>query len=533
MSTVSISRADDPVHEPSPPASAQQPATAARHRDALLASIAGAVAVVVMARDIGRGPLWLDDAWVGLVDKIGWSDILVVGQTAPGFNALVKVWFAVVGFSEVRALLPIYVAAIVTPIVTYRILRSRVAPVAAFGAALLMALSPALGQYSDALKQYAFEPLLGLLIVRAALDALTQPGPRSVRRLSLLSAFAIAFSFVLVVVSATSLGIVFVATAGTARRHRRAPTATALGAVRPLTWMALPAVIAVGGYVVTIRQRVDATLVDYWREFYVVTDAGRRRVISSTVHLLDRFADSVTAMPTLGVLCGAGLLLLLIVRRPVIALVTLAPLALTVALSAVETMPLGGGRTDLHLLGPTVMAVAFAADSAWRLLSQTTAKVPSRRATVRGGAVVVAVCVLLASVPPLQPVAYPIEDLPAVVDDLERGRSGDDVVLVFSMAVWALALYSDLDFDVVADRAPYRVTFTDRRVFTQVLRDPVASTAATDAAAASGSRIWLIGSHLDTNWDETIARLTLVHGRPILERFEAANAELVLFDTDD
>ncbi|MFM8267561.1 MAG: glycosyltransferase family 39 protein [Ilumatobacteraceae bacterium] len=492
-----------------------------------------ALTLAVGARDLAPKVLWLDDAWVGLVHKAPLSSTISMSSTAPGFGLLLKLWLETVGFSETTALLPAFTAGLMAPAAVFWMFRERLGRVLALVAGLMISLSPTLGDYMDSVKQYTFEVLISAVIVWAALGVLDSPNhTRAFRRLNLIVIAGVIFSFTLVIVAIPALLAALFAVVG--NTHPRA--GWSLRSRTQLTpiigWTSLSGLVSILVYLLTVRSRVTGALTSFWSDFYINATGTPSEILRSILGLLARFRDSLTVLPTSIVAVWVILGLILTLRAPLQAVVTLGPLALTMLLSAARLVPLGGGRTDLFLLAPTAIAGALGARYVVNLLDVALSDRRTVRRAVNGSLIAVVAVAIWTTAHTLAPVGYENEDIESMINILRAERRPDEPVVIYGWSQWQFALYTDYDFEIDSSDTPYGITFTDDLIIAQGLHsdDPPKFADYSAAADRLGGRMWVIGSHLSPLWDLSLDQISEDLGRREIRRWTAANAALVLFE---
>jgi hypothetical protein len=219
------------------------------------------------------------------------------------------------------------------------------------------------------------------------------------------------------------------------------------------------ALAALAWVLVVVRPASTDALRDYWDDQLTIAtapDAARALLPfeGATPLLLVALAvvTLAAARERLGLLVGA-------------------PLVLAAVAAAAGVAPLGGGRTDLHLLPSVALLLATALHRA---------PAPDHAGWV-----------FAAGLPFLTPGTdpYPAEDVGPLVAVVESEASADDRILVYSASRWAYGLEADADVDVVRDRTSangFDVVVGDERV---TVLEPGG------AVPTGGDRLWLLVSH--------------------------------------
>jgi hypothetical protein len=476
-----------------------------------------AVGIGLRAPGLGPSSLWIDDAWVAFAHRAGYGDLTEIGLSAPGFSLLLKIWFEIVGFTEVSAQVVPFAAAIVAPPLAYVILRYRVGAAVALAGASWLLLAPVHVEYSTRVKQYSTEVVLALLLVHLSWRLVDEPTERRTwRRLALLSTVAVLISFPLA--SVAGAGCLVAAFVGL-RRTGKLDTM--------LLWLVVPTLTTAAWFVIVIRHRQYPGLQAFWEPHYIQTDAGIRIAVESALDRAREFLEQTSPLPVVpsAIIVALGFVLVLH-RRPPLFVVTALPLAAAVTLAALDRAPLGGGRTDLYLLAGTVIAVAVGIDHGVTL---TMTAAPDPRlvmAVVASLALIGAVTAFARHDVP----SYPQEDIRPLVNELQDRRRPGDAVLVYHAGKWAFATYADVGVTVRPVSAPYDVVFDDPLIVRQI--NPSTERRlerSINQADAAGDRLWLIGSHFSTSWERTLAALGAA-GLVVVETWERPGAALVLLE---
>jgi len=472
----------------------------------------GLLAAAAGTRMPGLGPeaLWIDDAWVAYAHRASWSNITEIGLSAPGLSVMLKLWFGLVGFGELRAQLIPFLAGITAPPLAYAVVRSRAGRLSAMIAGGWLLFTPIHIEYSVRVKQYSIEVLLALVIVHLTWRLLEEPvRTERWRQLAVISSAAVLVSFPLA--SIAGAGCAVAGLAAIARDRRLS---------RHSGWLTLPAATTVAWLAIVIRHRQYDGLQWFWRAQFIQTDAGLRVTAeSAAVRTKDMFEFVSPISPVLMMTLCAGALAWLHWRKPLHALVVSLPLLAAVGLAAAQTAPLGGGRTDLYLLAGLVLGSSIALDD-------ITTRWP--HIGVRVAAAVASVGLLWAGLGYQHP-EYPIEDVPTVLAALEAARQETDTIFVYHEAKWAVATYSDFDVTVRPISNPYDVVFDDPSIFRQRFPFSPERIAEDVASVDTDERVWLIGSHLSSSWHDTIEAF-LYAGWGVVAQTDARGAALLLLE---
>ncbi len=189
------------------------------------------------------------------------------------------------------------------------------------------------------------------------------------------------------------------------------------------------AVALIGWYLGVIRPAVTEGLHAYWEPFYLDTTSPR-----TLLDTLGRLAYGVVrgAAPAADP-WAAGIVVVATAasfwRRPAASLVLVSPLVLAAVLAGLHLVPLGGGRTDLHLYGSLVLLVGSGVDAILR------------HPVLHVAAVVAALG--LVGIAAGQRPEYPEQDVSAFVAEADAARAAGETVVVYPATRWAYALYTD------------------------------------------------------------------------------------------
>lgn len=414
-------------------------------------------AVVVLASaalwlrlpELGPSSLWQDDAWVvlGATRADGLGEVALSGVTAPGFSVLLSGWLAVAGDSSTAAqLLPLVFAVVASPVLYLVAHRLGAHRVVAGVTALALAVAPVHVQYATRVKQYSLDTLLAVVLLGLAWSIVDAPSSR--RRWVTLTvtsvvAMVISASVLPVVAGAFAVAGLTGLRAGGAARRRAIVAGCTYGVVALLWALAV------------LAPTMNVPLTRFWSDYYLEVDDGVAPFVGSVGLAVSRMLGDVSDVPVLaGALIVVGFAWL-VARRPWVALGLAVPVLVSVLMAAFHMAPLGGGRTDHHLLPSLVIAMGFALEPIIRLG-------PSLAATLASGAVA---AVLAASASPPPP--YPQQDLRPLSDAIDRHLGSDDTVLLLRPAEWLFGLYSDQPVEIVEDRdfiRGWRPAFPDPRV---------------------------------------------------------------------
>ena len=449
--------------------------------DAVVALGLLAASVVVRAGALGPSSLWLDDAWVALATRAdGVGEVIMVGNTAPGFVALVALVAGVAGFSELGAqLVPFAVGVLGAPVLYLLARRLGLSMTAALVGAGLLATSPNHVAYSTRVKPFTADALGAVAVLVAGWRVVERPAAS--RRWTSLAAVSVV-TVVISAAAAVTVAAAFVAGLSAAGRHRPRVARPALLASAGV------AAFAAAWWASIVRPATTPGLRGYWADHYVDVSRGPGAAAADVADGLAAVVRGFAALPPEVTVVGLALAAaVVVVRRPGLAILVLTPVAGAVALAALRLAPFGGGRTDVHLSPSLALVVALALHVGGARLSRPAAVCLAAGLT---GALVLGV----------RPSPYPAEDLAPLVAIVEREARPDDAIAVYSASRWAYALYTSAPVDLQRDRRSangFDVAVADERV--EVLapsrHDPAGHARAVDRLAAGHDRIWLISSH--------------------------------------
>lgn len=496
------------------------------------------VAFLLRSHNLGPSTLTHDDAWVAYISRASFSDVITVGLTSPGFVFLEKIWLSVVGFSELKAQLLPFVVGVLTPAVAYLILRKRVRTSMAVLGALAMAYVPIHIIYSQHVKQYTGEVLLGLALIWLGWRILDDPlSERRWISLSALAVVAMLFSFSLSMVASGPIlsGLCLLAID---RKLR----------IRLLRWPALFGFAAAGWYLVVIGPRIPGGLRDLWSTYagegrFIDASHGIRIWLEQTLTRLGQFLEWATVFPPKWILIlAAVLVVILAIRKPLVLVMTVTPILLAISLATLDLAPLGGNRTDMYLLAPFVVGMTVGLEAGVEQLSLLTSgrKARSDRDSRWLGAMVWAGAIAtvwgmasLTNPPP----PYPLQDVKPLIESLEEQRADGDLLVIDYEAMYHLGLYgSGTSKPISVTDYGYRhywVEFDDPD--TLRIHDPSQARAYADEIDAEGDRMWFLVSinpfthSTRDKWNEMTDYLRETLGWSMLRVESTENAVLELW----
>ena len=473
---------------------------------------------------LGPATLYQDDAWVALGWRAHrWIDLQRTGLSSLGFTILIRGWLNAVGFTNQNARwLPFVIGVTVAPVffLAARCMRLRFAA-AVTGAAMLVA-SPTLSSYSVRVKQYTLEVLLATVLVGLGWAVVQRP---SVRRWLVLGGCSIACSFISFPLAGVGVGALAAGTLASWSSLGLRRTARSCAVLVS----AATAVVTGALYLIVVKPTLASpSLKEFWRPNYPTYHFPNRQLFSGRTdygtlskfwNLLWELFRQAFSGPTWLVLLVYGLsLLILALRRPLLAVVVFVPVAIEVVLSFAQLAPLGGGRTDAYLYAPIAFTIVFALDVVLRRLRGV--DLPLRpigerkvsMADAVGGVLALIVVALLVAAP-----APAVTSLPPVIDTMpliarmEAEAKPGDLIVVGGSQVFVYPLYSKRPFRTVRDtRAPG--SFRPRLVGSNV------ATAETVNAAVRAPRriadqltetVWVIDSAADVQHPASSVRPAL------------------------
>ncbi|MEM8706439.1 MAG: glycosyltransferase family 39 protein [Actinomycetota bacterium] len=481
-------------------------------RNERLVVVAGLLALggYLRASLVAPETAWFDDAWVAYAHRAPWGDLTEIALGAPGFSILLRLWSEVVGFGTFRIQFIPLVAALAAPPLAYWLLRRRTGLVAALAGALWIVFSPVHLVYSGRIKQYSLDVVFSLLIVHLSWRAIESPDDRSTwRNLALVSAVAVSVSFPLVLVAAPACAVPLLASVWRSRRVELTHL-----------WLTLPLVTAPLWYVIVIRHRQYPNLIRFWSDAYVQTDAGLLVMVESILGRVADVAGFLAPGPfVVSVALVGGLIAWALRAAPLQIVVPLLTFAGAGALALDGRAPLGGGRTDLYLLGGLVLAAGLGFD---RIVSRS-----RTREAVAG--VAIAVLTVVGLVTTERP-DYPDQRAGDVIAEIEARRTADDQVLVYHNAKFAWLAYTDVPAEVIPRWAPYGIEVLDPAIVVQPFPpNQAAVSEVLDRLDADVERVWLFGTDLRWSWQATID-VMVADGWAIAELDDEGRGRMVLFE---
>jgi hypothetical protein len=459
-----------------------------------------------LLRTPGLAPpsLWRDDTWVALVHKASPAEAIRMGLTSPGFSAIMRAWFGLVGFSELRAQLPAFLAGIAAPVALYFLARRiGLRRITALLAAVLLATAQPFVDVSVRVKQYSYEALAGVVLMWLAWEVVTRP--ESPRRWYALAAGSVVLTTISTAVSPLVAGALAAAVLAAAAKGvlRRRHVAIALGAVAAfaLIWW----------LVVVHPASSNRVLRIFYDGAYIKASPGHPTWYSAYTRVGDVFTHFLPfgtkpVGPVMVLAIEAAIVLL--VRRRILAVLVLTPLAIAIVLAWLRVAPLGSGsvalvtgsRTDVYLYSALALLLAAGVEQTVSLLS-------------RGAAPVVAAFAVVVLVASATSTKYPAEDTKPLVQQLERLARPSDAIVVHSDSRLPFALYTTWPTEIVfTHRDPIGFTVSVRRRYLDVQGGGSGEDGHSDEAVwglvqphprpkplPDRPRVFILGSHFYTN----------------------------------
>lgn len=476
--------------------------------------IAGLITVLAIALRVGNlGPtsLFVDDAWVGYVSRAGYGDIFRIGLTSVGFVAAMKVWFDIVGYSELAAQIPPFVIGCATPGLLYLILRTRIAVPFAAAAALLLATNGIHVTYSYHVKQYSFDTLWSVACI-AFVVALARSGLRR-RYVALFGVSAVVASLVSFTTVVPTLGAsALIGLLLLDRSVTRTGRALIFHRLRDLaidgSILTFPLVLMLGWYQFALAPNLTEGVRLFWDDHYVdlstpgtAVGSLARRYSELTANTFNLGSEGtliavVTMIALLLVVLGA-------VRRPNPGLFCLATLMLGGVLSFLGRAPLGGGRTDSHLIVPLLVGVACGLHVIAEMIVTRTSRVQplALRSVPRfvGLAAGVVIAAVLWNVGSPDVSDYRDNDAKKLVAVIDARRESDEAVALHR-SHYAFGLYTERPSVPVSDGYHYQPKYPNDDLIFRLpwgLTDPAPHEVRLAQIAAEADGIWLLSSPID------------------------------------
>lgn len=347
--------------------------------------------------------LWFDDAWASLSARVGLSTAVHMVLTAPGYSLAMRSWLRLDPTTTWWAQTPAFVLSVLATPAVYGLVRWLRSPRwVAFGAAVVITMSPVAVQYATRVKEYPFD-LLAACVLLALVERLRR-APSAGRLVALAVASVLAF-----LVSAGSApviagvwGCAIVATWPTRRLRTSLLVAIGgIGAGAILVWAAF-------------LRSLPAVLNTNWRRRGFLLDTrSLPRVERSTSIMFGGFVHAVLAIPVpvsfyrggtgfhdlpvalvgaIVVLGAVAVPVVTTVRRRAASPALAASLTLLVALVAALAgkVPFGDGRTDEVLYPAFLVCLAAVVEPVAAFVRRNAAAAGTRVTAIALGLALVA-----------------------------------------------------------------------------------------------------------------------------------------------
>lgn len=486
-----------------------------------------ATSFVARRSALNPSSIWLDDAWLALGARLPWSDIPDVGLTALGFAALVKISGSLFGPSSLAfQALPFLLGVSMAP-ATFLVLRRYGHGLLGAATSMLVVWAPVHVTYSSRVKQYTLEGVAGLLLLYLAIGLLDELDNRRCWALiSGASIAAIVLSTSMIVIVVSWCGAVGIAVLLDNRRRQL------LGLAGP--WIAVLGVFTLAYWAILIRPGISQQVQDFWNDQYLPTDDGLNRFLQQLRIQLGLVVEQMFSLRPVRALklLLLGSALILVIRRRFVALLLVLPVVLTAVLAALEMAPLGGGRTDSHLLPALLLLVGLAA-------SEVASAIEERwnRNTMPFQALVLIAVALWAFADRVPGPAYPIQDIRPVVAELNDRRTSQEWVLIYYSSAWAYGMYTSTGVfvapdDPALDSAIYQPGYVDPRhvLMGQRRSKPEEYGIWVEEVTADGEPVWFVSSHVFGDEQSIIGQLLLDERYHLVDEVPASGALLQLWE---
>lgn len=458
--------------------------------DVLLALLLGVSAVLLRRPGLGGSGLHGDDAWVLLGAREPWPDRVALGSSAPGFAIAVGLWSHLrphpLPWTQIPPLILGGAAVAGVVLAGRRLGLSR--PACAVAAVLLLVgVNPT--AYSIRIKQYSFDAAAGALLVYGAVAVGRRPDRRRCLAFAVGGAAAVAVSASVLPVLLPAAGYAVLVSAARAGRRIRPPPPLLAVTIGLLGFLAL--------WWAAVLRSLPSALRDAWTGRYLPLDRGLPALCDTVVYdlrgLLGGFSRA-PFLPQVVLLCLA----LAVVgvrtrRRPELSLVV-APLVVTLGLSAARMAPFGGGRTDAYLYPSLALLAAVPADLVVRAARRLPP--PARLLPAAGTVGLLVVGSLYAAD---HPPRYTVNDFPAVLGAVRARARPGDLLVVGPQERYVYAYQSGDPYRLVRGDA-YTAGFTvralrsDVRVVASDRPEPGYDPRAAARLADGADRVWYVGA---------------------------------------
>ena len=468
--------------------------------DVLLAGVLSLATLVV--HDVGyifSAPFWNDEDWVAISAKLPLSQIFTVTASTPvGWTFLLRL--AVFGGDQRLRVIPLLfsMTAVAAAYAYVRSLpwpRPLVARPAAVMAGLAALLVPSALARND-LKQYtadAFVTLLGLWLISRLESEWTR---RRLFALGVVVVLGFLFSAVSVFVGAAAFGCL-VLTSLFQRNWLRTIESAVAGAASGCCLLAI--------FLAFYRPGIAPGLNTYWAAYYLPVAQGRR---ASWKYLVDHGKQLATYLgmgPILValVLVLAGVVTLIRLRRPALALVVPALVAEAIVLGALKQYPLFDMRTSHFLTVALAVTAAIGVAGVCTLVARIHPAIGVVVALLAVGSFVTNGDVRSE----IRSRHIPAEDLRSPTDYIAAHLRPDDVIAVGMLSSWGFAYYwptgKPAPEKVTTNLQGFVAVFPDQpNILVATDRTPAAVAAVMDKAVLAArqrgpaARIWVVHDHV-------------------------------------
>jgi len=382
--------------------------------------------------------LWFDDAWVAVPAKVPLSEAIHMVNTTPLFSIFMRQWILLGPDATWWAQIPAFVTGLIAIVAVYRLLKY-------FGstetlsllAALVIAASPVVIDYSTRLKQYNLDIIFACLILWLAEKWRRTPSLRGALTLALVSVLSLFTSASSIVIVSPVLGVaVLLAWREKARRLQVGALLALIGGGFFFEWIVWLSALSHGlykgwrnrGYLLDTRsfhQLVFSLQVMGSQFFHWMLDlpTGHKPKPGYPITILSLTISALVALFLITLVAGT---LWRYLRRPLNRpepLVTAAlALAFSVALAFAGRSPFGGGRTD-EVIYPALLLLMAA------LFTQLQPRISRIVPQATRGLVAIGVVALL-FIGVSNRARYPSIELKTTVAQMEAARQPGDVTVI-------------------------------------------------------------------------------------------------------
>ncbi len=382
--------------------------------------------------------LWFDDAWVAVPTKVPLGEAIHMVNTTPLFSIFMRQWILWGSDATWWAQIPALVTGLIAIVAVYRLLKF-------FGstetlsllAALVIAASPIVIDYSTRLKQYNLDIIFACLILWLAEKWRRTPSLRGALTLALVSVTSLLTSASSIVIVAPVLGVaVLLAWREKARRLQAGALLAIVGAGFVFEW------------IVWLSQLSNGLYVGWRNRGYLLDTRSFHKLAFSLQTMGSQFFHWMLDLPTghkpdpdhhitlLGLTISALVALFLItlvagtlwrylrrpLNRPEPLVIAALALAFSAALALVRRSPFGGGRTD-EVIYPALLLLMAA------LFTQLQPRLQRVAPQVTKALVAISVVALL-FVGLSNRAHYPSIDLKTPVAQMEAARQPGDIAVI-------------------------------------------------------------------------------------------------------